>query len=138
MEVTFNSISDVCAFSRQSQVAHITLIYKDKKDPAECSSYCPISLINVDLKIYAKLLADRLPLVIPSIISLDQVGFLPACEAQDNTIKIISLISHCQSQKIPLCLLSLDAEKAFDRLDWALLKATLEQIGLFLMTLFIK
>lgn len=75
------------------------------------------NLINVHLKMYAKIIAVRLQSVIPSIISLDRVGLVPTWETRDSTIKLLSLISYHQSQKVPLCLLSLDAEKAFDRLD---------------------
>lgn len=61
---------------------------------------------------HAKLLAARLQSVIPSIISLDQVGFTSTREARYNTIKILPLISHCQSRKVPLWLLiSVDAKR---------------------------
>lgn len=52
--------------------ACITLIAKKGKDPTECASYRPISLLNTDVKI----LARRLENILPTIISKDQTGFV--------------------------------------------------------------
>lgn len=49
---------------------------KKDKDPDLCTSYRPISLINVDAKILAKALSLRLEVVLPTIISNEQTGFL--------------------------------------------------------------
>lgn len=51
--------------------AFISLILKKDKDPLLCSSYRPISLLNVDFKLLSKLLALRLESILPSIISPD-------------------------------------------------------------------
>ena len=54
----------------------ITLLLKKDEDPLLCSSFRPISLLNVDYKILAKILALRLQGVLPQIISPDQTGFM--------------------------------------------------------------
>ena len=56
--------------------ASISLILKKNKDPLHCTSYRPISLLNVDFKLLSKLLAVHLESTLPSIISLDQTGFI--------------------------------------------------------------
>lgn len=57
-----SSVSDVM------NTALISLILKKGKDPEQCGSYRPISLLNVDIKILAEILAKRLEPVIPSVI----------------------------------------------------------------------
>ncbi|CAJ0965749.1 unnamed protein product [Ranitomeya imitator] len=61
--------------------AHIIVLKKEGKDPLECGSYRPISLVNVDYKILAKILATRLNSIILDIIHPDQTGFMLAIEA---------------------------------------------------------
>ncbi|KAF7646457.1 hypothetical protein LDENG_00187760 [Lucifuga dentata] len=56
--------------------ASISLILKKDRNPKNCSSYHPISLLFVDIKILAKGLAKRLETVLPNIISEDQTGFM--------------------------------------------------------------
>lgn len=45
--------------------AKITLLLKKDKDPTSCGSYRPISLLNVDIKILAKVMAHRLESILP-------------------------------------------------------------------------
>lgn len=75
-------------------------------------------MLNLDLKLYSKLIANRLQPLMPIIIHNDQVGFIQDRQARDNTLRTISLIAKAQKESIPLGLLSVDAEKAFDRIDW--------------------
>lgn len=65
--------------------AVISLIPKKDKNLLECSSFRCISLLNVDSKLLAKMLARRFKTVLPSIISDDQTGFIKNLHSFSNT-----------------------------------------------------
>lgn len=45
---------------------------KEGKDRHECGSYRPLSVLNQDYKIFTHILAKRIKMILPQIISLDQ------------------------------------------------------------------
>ncbi len=53
----FSKAFDESSVSDVMNTAIISLILKKGKDPEQCGSYRPISLLNVDIKILAKMLA---------------------------------------------------------------------------------
>ena len=53
------------------------IIHKEGTEVAKISNYSPTSLLNVDYKIFATVLATRLKRVLVEIIHHDQAGFLP-------------------------------------------------------------
>lgn len=75
-------------------------------------------------------MANRLLPLIPKWIPADQSGFIPTREAKDNSLRAISLIQYVRRYSQSTLLLSTDAEKAFDRVDWEYLKLTLRHFGL--------
>lgn len=110
--------------------ASISLLLKKDKNPQDCSSYRPISLLNVDYKIIAKILARRLENILPKIINPDQAGFVKSRHGTDNVRCALNIIHYLNTYKIPAFIISLDAEKAFDRVEWPFLFAVLEKFGL--------
>lgn len=92
--VTFNALYDPQIRSDRMLTAHIAMILKEGKDPSLVVNYRPISLLNVDIKLYANILANRLLPLLPNLISLDHVGFVPGREATDNPIRTLNL-HHC-------------------------------------------
>lgn len=70
---TFNSAIDMGQLPLSMTESVITLILKKGKDPLECESYRPISLLRCDERLFTKIFAIRLNNVITSIIHPDQV-----------------------------------------------------------------
>lgn len=107
--------------------ATISLILKKDKNPLKCSSYHPISLLNTDVKLLAKLLAQRLKAPLPSIISTDQTDFMKNCYSFFNVRHLLNILYSPSPSNTPKILLSLDAEKVFDRVEWDYLFYILEK-----------
>ncbi len=115
---SFNFAIEHGVFHRDQKTSLISLLLKKGKDPLDCSSYRPISLIPCDVKIYAKVFASRMEKVIHSLIKEDQTGFIKGRNASDNMHRLLHILDFADSHPTPCAVFSLDAEKAFDRLEW--------------------
>jgi len=109
--------------------ALISLIPKSNKDHTFTSNYRPISLINVDIKIISKALAHRIEQIIPYIIHPDQNGFIKGRHASNNTRRLYNLMHYWLVQQKDTLIATLDAEKAFDRVNWKVLFTTLQKFS---------
>ena len=94
--------------------ALISLILKKGKEPTDCKSYRPISLISVVTKILSKILANCLSSVITTLIHVDQVGFIHNRFSSDNIRHLINVMWVVRNNNTPTAAISLNAEKAFD------------------------
>jgi len=108
--------------------AIISVIPKEKKDREYCQNYRPISLLNTDYTIFSSILASRIQLFLPDLIDEDQTGFVKGRQTYDNIRRTLHIIDRANRNKLPIGLISLDAEKAFDRVNLEFLYLTLEKL----------
>ena len=105
------------------------LIYKKRGDIKNLKNWRPISLLNVDYKIISKVLTLRLSKVLESIVNPDQTCSVPGRSILSNVTLLRDIIDFIQETDECAILVSLDQEKAFDRVDRTFLLQLLEVYG---------
>ena len=108
----------------------VTLLYKGKgADRAQPASYRPITLLNTDYKLAARVIASRLGPLLNHVVDSTQTGFLPQRWIGDNILAHLETIDFHQHSQQPGVLLFLDFEKAFDRLDRPWMERCMAAVG---------
>ena len=107
----------------------ITLLKKGGRHVWEgLDDYRPITLLNTELKILARVLANRLQLVISDLIGSEQTFAVKGRSIQDN-LHLIREVLEGIEDGTEAALISLDQSKAFDRVDHRFLATVLETAG---------
>ena len=99
----------------QSQ-AILTLLYK-KGDKNILDNWRPISLLNIDYKLAARIISMRLKKVIDKIVSDDQAGFLKNRSTSECIRLVQDMIDYCVFETKPAVVMFLDFRKAFDTIN---------------------
>ena len=105
------------------------MLYR-KNDRLDTKNWRPISLLNADCKIATRAIAGCLLQVLSTIIRPDQTCGVRGRTISENLFFIRDLLEYVERENLPLALLSLNQEKAFDRVDWGFLLRILNHFNL--------
>lgn len=107
----------------------ITLLPKPGKDKRHIDNLRPITLLNVDYKLFTTLLANRLKMGIDKIISESQSGFIKERSIHNNIRLVLDLLDYNYLIEDKGLIFFLDFYKAFDSVEHPFIMKTLKYFG---------
>ncbi|KAL2251937.1 UNVERIFIED_CONTAM: hypothetical protein Sindi_2316000 [Sesamum indicum] len=98
--------------------------------PMTVGDFRPISCCNMLYKIIAKLIVQRLSVILDKLISPCQAAFVPGRSIGDNIMLAQELFTgYNQTRLPPRCALKVDIRKAYDTIEWDFMIAVMELFG---------
>ncbi|KAI7813124.1 reverse transcriptase [Triplophysa rosa] len=126
--VILNDLDKLNTLPESFRTGVVTLLHK-KDDKAELKNWRPITLLNFDMKLFSKLLMQRMSTVLTDLIHPDQACAVPGRKITDSLVLIRDTICYARDRSIRLVVLNLDFEKAFDRVSHQYLFQVLQKMG---------
>jgi hypothetical protein len=102
------------------------------QNPEKVTDLRPISLCNVVYKLISKVLANRLKMILPDIITPTQSAFVPGRLISDNILIAYEITHHMLNKRkgnTGYAAIKLDMSKAYDRVEWSFLTDMMKKLG---------
>jgi hypothetical protein len=94
--------------------------------PAQLTDYRPITLLNSDYTIYARILTNRMRSILSGLVYPSQHCAAPGNTILSTTSALRDIIAHGEMRAMGLCLLTLDFISAFDSLSHGYLRRIIQ------------
>ncbi|CAI5476382.1 unnamed protein product [Closterium sp. Yama58-4] len=107
----------------------VTILLHKKGSREDLGNYRPITLLSFFFKLLAKVLANRIKVVLPKVISPNQFGFLPGRSLADAVSLVADAIDAAEQEDEDWLLLLVDFQKAYDSVSREYLFRTLGNMG---------
>ena len=108
----------------------ILALIPKKTDSLETKDYRPIACCNVIYKVVSKILANRLKLILPRIVTENQSAFIKGRLLMENVLLASELVKEYHKNDIsPWCVMKIDISKSFDSVQWSFVLKSLAALG---------
>jgi hypothetical protein len=115
-------------FEKSLNASFIALIPK-KQNASNIRDFCSISFIRSVYKLLAKVLANRLRVVLDSLILESQNAFVGGRKILDSVLIANECLDSRLKSHVPGVICKLDIEKPYDHVNWQCLLNLLERMG---------
>lgn len=124
-------VKEILAMGRMCQSMRegiISLLYK-KDDPKDLSNYRPITMLCIDYKTISKAKTNRLVKVMPHVVENDQTCGVKGRKISWNISLYRDIMAYLQDRNQSAISVTIDQQKAFDRVNYVCMFNTLETFG---------
>ncbi len=108
----------------------ISLLYKGKGLRLERPNWRPLTMLNGDYKILAKVWINRLRIIMPVLIHPDQTCAVPERDIRDGLLNLYNVVEVARLENRHGLLFSVDHMAAFDVIEWEYVYKALQAFGL--------
>ena len=127
---SYNEAFDKGKMSISQRGGIISLIPKGESYLVELTYWRPITLLNVDYKILARAIANRIEFKLSKLIHSDQTGFVKGRFIVQNVRLLNDVMQYTELNKIPGIMVLIDFEKEqYSTLEWQFLNNTLKYLN---------
>lgn len=121
----YNEMYRCGKMNRSMRKGVVSLLYK-KDYPMLLANYHPLTMLCVDYKILSKIITNRLSTAMPFIVGVDQTSGVKGRRITWNLQLHRDVLAYIEDRNLSAICVTLDQQKAFDRVNHSLLIRTLD------------